>query len=170
MINIYKAFIRLHLDYGDVIFDQAFNNSFNQRLYSIHYNAEVYYAVAYTFPPQPSRFLPKKISYFFAKKPALEKFLIFSQKNVFLHVSENGTFSEKCFSYISGNFLALRLKDFRRGHSELKKRPILKKFLLFWEMKPSSPRIKNFLIFQEGTSKFQAEKNNFLYFFLFFQK
>ena len=35
LINIYKVFIRPHLDYGDVIFDQAFNNSFHQRLESV---------------------------------------------------------------------------------------------------------------------------------------
>ena len=29
LITIYKAFIRPYLDYGDVIFDQAFNNSFH---------------------------------------------------------------------------------------------------------------------------------------------
>ena len=31
LITIYKAFIRPHLDYGDVIFDQAFDDSFHQR-------------------------------------------------------------------------------------------------------------------------------------------
>ena len=35
LITIYKVFIRPHLDYGDVIFDQAFNNSFHQRLESV---------------------------------------------------------------------------------------------------------------------------------------
>ena len=39
LITIYKAFIRPQLDYGDAIFDQAFNNSFHQRLESIQYNA-----------------------------------------------------------------------------------------------------------------------------------
>ena len=39
LITIYKAFIRPHLDYGDIIFDQAFNNSFYQRLESIQYSA-----------------------------------------------------------------------------------------------------------------------------------
>ena len=39
LITIYKAFIRPHLDYGDVIFSQAFDNSFHQRLESIQYNA-----------------------------------------------------------------------------------------------------------------------------------
>ena len=29
LITIYKAFIRPHLDYGDVVFDQAINNSFH---------------------------------------------------------------------------------------------------------------------------------------------
>ena len=39
LISIYKAFMRPYLDYRDVIFDQAFNGSFYQRLESIQYNA-----------------------------------------------------------------------------------------------------------------------------------
>ena len=39
LITINKDFIRPLLDYGDVIFDQAFNNSFHQKLESIQYNA-----------------------------------------------------------------------------------------------------------------------------------
>ena len=39
LITIYKAFIRPHLDYGDVLYDQAFNNSFKEKLESIQYNA-----------------------------------------------------------------------------------------------------------------------------------
>ena len=35
LITIYKIFIRPHLDYGDVIYDRAFNESFHQRLESI---------------------------------------------------------------------------------------------------------------------------------------
>ena len=38
LITIYKSFIRPHLDCGDVIFDQAFNNCFHDRLESIQYN------------------------------------------------------------------------------------------------------------------------------------
>ena len=34
IITIYKAFIRPHLDYGDVLYDQAFNNSFKEKLES----------------------------------------------------------------------------------------------------------------------------------------
>ena len=39
LIAIYKSFIRLHLDYRDILYDQAFNNSFHERLKSIQYNA-----------------------------------------------------------------------------------------------------------------------------------
>ena len=39
LITIYKAFIRPHLVHGDVVFDQAVNNSFHQRLVSVQYNA-----------------------------------------------------------------------------------------------------------------------------------
>ena len=39
LVTIYKAFIRPHLDYGDVLYDQAFNNSFTEKLESFQYNA-----------------------------------------------------------------------------------------------------------------------------------
>ena len=39
LITIYNAFIRPHLAYEDIIFDQAFNNSVHQKLGSIQYNA-----------------------------------------------------------------------------------------------------------------------------------
>ena len=35
LITIYKAFMRPHIDYEDVIFNQAFNNYFHERLESI---------------------------------------------------------------------------------------------------------------------------------------
>ena len=37
LIKIYKAFVRPHLDYGDILYDQAFNLSFQQKLESIQY-------------------------------------------------------------------------------------------------------------------------------------
>ena len=39
LVTIYKAFIRPHLDYGDIIYDRAYNESFHQKLESIQYNA-----------------------------------------------------------------------------------------------------------------------------------
>ena len=36
--SIYKAFVRQHLDYGDVIYDEAYNKSFHQKLESVQYN------------------------------------------------------------------------------------------------------------------------------------
>ena len=37
LITVYKSFIRPHVDYGDMIYDQTFNMSFQQKwnLYSI---------------------------------------------------------------------------------------------------------------------------------------
>ena len=32
LLTIYKSFIRPHLDYGDIIYDQAYNTSFHQKL------------------------------------------------------------------------------------------------------------------------------------------
>ena len=32
LVTIYKAFIRPHLDYGDIIYDQAYKESFHQKL------------------------------------------------------------------------------------------------------------------------------------------
>ena len=39
LITIYKAFIRPHLEFGDVLYDQAFNNSLKEKLESFQYNA-----------------------------------------------------------------------------------------------------------------------------------
>ena len=39
LLTIYKCFVRTHLDYGDIIYDQAFTNSFHQKIESLHYNA-----------------------------------------------------------------------------------------------------------------------------------
>ena len=41
LITIYKLFARPHLDYGDIIYDQTFNESFHQRIESIQYNAAI---------------------------------------------------------------------------------------------------------------------------------
>ena len=41
LITIYKSFIQPYLDYGDIIFDQAFNKLFHDNLESIQYNASL---------------------------------------------------------------------------------------------------------------------------------
>ena len=39
LLTIYKFFIRLHLGCDDIIYDQAYNALFHQKLDSIQYNA-----------------------------------------------------------------------------------------------------------------------------------
>ena len=39
LIIIYKSFIRLHIDYGDMILVQAYNESFSEKLEIFKYNA-----------------------------------------------------------------------------------------------------------------------------------
>ena len=41
LITIYKSFIWPHLDYGDIVYDRAFNESFHKYLESIQYNAAI---------------------------------------------------------------------------------------------------------------------------------
>ena len=36
---MYKGFVIPHLDYGDLIYDEAYNETFHQKLESIQYNA-----------------------------------------------------------------------------------------------------------------------------------
>ena len=38
LITIYKAFVRLHLDYGNILYNQTYNSSFYEILESIQYN------------------------------------------------------------------------------------------------------------------------------------
>ena len=39
MLTINKSFLRSHMDYGDVIYDRAFNESFQNKLGSVRCNA-----------------------------------------------------------------------------------------------------------------------------------
>ena len=39
LITIYKSFIRRHLDYGDMTYDQTFNMFFQQKMETMQYNA-----------------------------------------------------------------------------------------------------------------------------------
>ena len=39
LIRKYKAFFRPYIDYGDILYDQAYNMSFHNKLESIQYNA-----------------------------------------------------------------------------------------------------------------------------------
>ena len=39
LMTMYKAFVRSHLDYGDIIYDEAYNETFHQKLASIQHNA-----------------------------------------------------------------------------------------------------------------------------------
>ena len=48
LLTIYKPFIRPHLDYGDIIYDKAYNSSFHQSLEKIQYNSVLAIAEAIT--------------------------------------------------------------------------------------------------------------------------
>ena len=39
LLTIYKSFIRPHLDYGDVVYDQPSNDDFSDQLKTVQYNA-----------------------------------------------------------------------------------------------------------------------------------
>ena len=39
LLTIYKSFIRPRLDYGDVIYDQEYPDSFHQKIESVQYNS-----------------------------------------------------------------------------------------------------------------------------------
>ena len=39
LTTVYKSLIRLHMDYVDIIYDQAYNASFHRKLESTQYNA-----------------------------------------------------------------------------------------------------------------------------------
>ena len=39
LLTIYKSFVRPHLDYGDVIYDQPNNSNLSHKIESVQYNA-----------------------------------------------------------------------------------------------------------------------------------
>lgn len=46
LITMSKIFIWLHIDYGNIVYDRAFNKSFHKNLESIQYNAAIAITVA----------------------------------------------------------------------------------------------------------------------------
>ena len=46
LLTIYKCFVRTHLDYDNIIYDQAFDNSSHQKNESLQYNAALAITVA----------------------------------------------------------------------------------------------------------------------------
>ena len=57
LITIYKSFIRSQLDYIDMIYDQTFNVSFQQKMESIQYNVAL--AISGTIRGFPRKSYPK---------------------------------------------------------------------------------------------------------------
>ena len=41
LLTIYKSFTRPHLDYGDIIYDQAYTTSFHQKIESVQYKSAI---------------------------------------------------------------------------------------------------------------------------------
>ena len=39
LITMYKGFVRPHLYYGDIVYDEAYNITFHQRIEFVQYNA-----------------------------------------------------------------------------------------------------------------------------------
>ena len=39
LLTIFKSFVRTHLNCGDVIYDQSYNNTFHEKMESIQYTA-----------------------------------------------------------------------------------------------------------------------------------
>ena len=39
LLTIYKSFVRPHLDYGDIVYDQPTNQSFSNKIEAVQYNA-----------------------------------------------------------------------------------------------------------------------------------
>ena len=92
------------------------------------------------------------------KKPALEKFIKFSQNMFFLHFGKWNflLFSMKRFS--CKRFATLRIKKFRK----IKKNPLWKN-VIFWEMELSSHKLEKNSYISGG--KFKVPNLNFFYIF-----
>ena len=69
-------------------------------------------------------------------------------------------FLRKCFSHISGKWNSekasyISRNNYKSSENE-KKKPTLKKLLIFQEMELFYPKLKKILIYQEGTLKSKA--------------
>ena len=57
LLTIFKSFVRTHLDCGDVIYDQSYNNTFHEKMESIQYTAVLAIAGAIREVPLGKNFI-----------------------------------------------------------------------------------------------------------------
>lgn len=111
--TIYKSFVRTHLDYGDIIYNQAFNTYFHLNIESLEYNATLaikgairgimkgkkFWGVG--FKPLQQRLWLKKICCFFkTKNPSLEYlFDIILQSNCHYRAGNENTIPHMKYQY-----------------------------------------------------------------------
>ena len=79
------------------------------------------------------------------KKTTLKKFLIFSQKKLILYFGKRNFLIFYGIELSSSTNKKLQERTFRA--QKIKKKPTLKKFLIFWKMELCSPKIKKVLMF-----------------------
>ena len=70
LLTIYKSFLRPHLDYGDLIYDCAFNESFQNKLESVQYNAALANTGAIRAIAKITAIVPKIVLVFQNKHPS----------------------------------------------------------------------------------------------------
>ena len=122
LLTIYKAFIRPHLDYGDTIYDQAYNDSFHKKLESVQYNAAL--AITGTITGTSSEKLYRKLGLeslqqrrWYRKLCTLDYLFNINPKNNPNHRPRNSCNIPQFFFFSIGN---IRMEQTRLRHSKSK--------------------------------------------------
>ena len=72
LIAIYKLFARPHLDYGDITYDQTFNESFHQRIESIQYNGSFHKIFKNKSPSYLYNSILDRVKFYFTRSSQID--------------------------------------------------------------------------------------------------
>ena len=92
--TIYECVFSIHLDYGDIIYDQAFNNSFHKKM-NPYYITQLQLSQAPPEEPRGKKFIKNQVQSHFNKDAGIENCVSFSRyiktnaRNTFLIKSHN---------------------------------------------------------------------------------
>ena len=80
LITIYKAFVKPHLDYGSILYDQAYNASFHQKLEKTQVNACIGIAITVAIRGTPNENICQELGLEFLKSRRLFRKLYYFLK------------------------------------------------------------------------------------------
>ena len=158
LITLCKSFIRSYLDYGDIIYEQAFNSSFHEKLGSIQYNTSL--AITGAIRGTSKENLYKELGFeslharrWYRKLCCFYKFYVFKQPEYLFNLIPMKTSNYRARNADDVPYFNIRHNFFKNS--------FFPSAVIEWNKLDSRlPKVKSFTDFKKNTLSFIRPKAN----------